>query len=257
MHKTSGKRLVNLPFTKSLHSLEHSTWHHFPRMKCSRWCRQTQFSSTTELSNEIRWHWSRGCRHFLSLVYLGVDACFVFGFVVFYLWVNSDNIICWQTWHTGSFQIPCLGSCPLLTNQKILLISLTKYMISGQSDTEADLIPDPYRFVWIRFQINHFCFSEKYADFIHRQGASDYKVHRSDWGWGGVGSIIVALSRPKITVAYALFRIHSALHWLDLHGWDDTEFEGRSSADWCGRHLWAVTCLICVVILHTVTQWCG
>ena len=35
-------------------------------------------------------------------------------------------------------------------------------MISGQSDNdiEANLLPDLYRFVWIRFQINHFLFSE-------------------------------------------------------------------------------------------------
>ena len=45
------------------------------------------------------------------------DACFIFGFVVFYLWVNSANIILWQTRHAGSFQILCLGSCPLSTNQ--------------------------------------------------------------------------------------------------------------------------------------------
>ena len=43
---------------------------------------------------------------------------------------------------TGSLQVPCLGSCPLLTDQKIFLISLAKYAISGQSDTETDLIPD-------------------------------------------------------------------------------------------------------------------
>ena len=53
-------------------------------------------------------------------------------------------------------------------------------MISGQSDTETDLLPDLYWFVWIRFQINHFSFSEKYAKFIHRQGATDYKAHGSD-----------------------------------------------------------------------------
>ena len=50
-----------------------------------------------------------------------------------------------------------------------------------------------------------------------------------------------------------LFRLHSALHWLDLHGWDATEFAGRSSAEWCGGHQW--TCLIGVVILHI--WWCS
>ena len=57
-------------------------------------------------------------------------------------------------------------------------------MISGQSDKETNLLPDLYGFVWILFQINHFRFSEKYANFIHRQGATDYnlyKVHGSDF----------------------------------------------------------------------------
>ena len=58
------------------------------------------------------------------------------------------------------------------------MISLAKYVISGQSNTEADL-PDLYRFVWIQFHINNF--PEKYADFIHRQGTTDYKAHGSDF----------------------------------------------------------------------------
>ena len=45
-------------------------------------------------------------------------------------------------WVVDLFQIPCLGLCPLSTNWKILLISLTKYAISGQSDMEADLLPE-------------------------------------------------------------------------------------------------------------------
>ena len=53
-------------------------------------------------------------------------------------------------------------------------------MISGKPDKEADLL-DLYGFIWIRFQINHFRFSEKYADFIHSQGATDYKAHWSDF----------------------------------------------------------------------------
>ena len=60
-----------------------------------------------------RWSWSWGSRQFLSFVF-NVDACFVFDFVVFYLWVNSDNITCWQSRHTEWFQIPYLGSCPPL-----------------------------------------------------------------------------------------------------------------------------------------------
>ena len=52
--------------------------------------------------------------------------------------------------------------------------------MSGQSDSDtgANLLPDIYRFVRIRFQINRFLLSEKYANFIHRQGATDYKIIR-------------------------------------------------------------------------------
>ena len=63
-------------------------------------------------------------------------------------------------------------------------------MISGQSDTEADLLPDLYRFVWIRFKINHFCFSEKYADFIHRQALLTIRC-MDQMGGGGGRRIIV------------------------------------------------------------------
>ena len=47
----------------------------------------------------------------------------------------------------------------------------------GQSDTGTNLLPDLYGFVRIRFQINRFLFTEKYAKFIHKQGATDYKAH--------------------------------------------------------------------------------
>ena len=48
------EQLVNLPFTKSLHRLEHHMRHHFPKMNCRRRCRQTQFSSIAEFSNEMK-----------------------------------------------------------------------------------------------------------------------------------------------------------------------------------------------------------
>ena len=58
---------------------------------------------------------------------------------------------------------------------------MAKYAVSGQSDTEADLLPDLYGFISIQFQINHSCFLERYADFIHRQGTTDNKAHGSDF----------------------------------------------------------------------------
>ena len=60
----------------------------------------------------------------------GVDACFVFDFIVLYLWVNSDNITHWQSRYTVWFQILYLGSCPLSINWKISLISSEKCLAS-------------------------------------------------------------------------------------------------------------------------------
>ena len=144
-----------------------------------------------------RWSWSRGYRHFLSLVF-GCRCVFCFRFRSLLPLITSD-IIHWQTRHTGSFQIPCLGSCALSTNRKIFLMSFAKYVISGQSDTETDLLPDLYGF-WFGFKLIIFVFRKTYAHFIHRRGATDYKVHRLDFRGK---SIIVAYSRPNITVAYA------------------------------------------------------
>ena len=100
------------------------------------------FSSTAGFSNKMKLK-----SRLLPFSLIRIQCWLIFCFVVFYLWVNSANIIRWQTRHTGSFQISSLGLCPLWTDWKILLISLAKCAISGQSDTETDLIPDLYRFV--------------------------------------------------------------------------------------------------------------
>ena len=63
--------------------------------------------------------------------------------------------------HTGSFQIQFLGFCPLSIDQKISLISLATDSSSRSG------------FVGILFQ-NKYRSSEKYANFIHRLGATDY-----------------------------------------------------------------------------------
>ena len=62
-------------------------------------------------------------------------------------------------------------------DQKILLISLAKYVISGQSDSDTvtNLLLDLYRLVRIWFQINHVF--QKSMQILFRQGATDYKVH--------------------------------------------------------------------------------
>ena len=112
---------------KSLNKSEHCTRHHFQ----GRTAADDVGKSSSCLPRDLvtRWSWSRDCRHFLSFVF-GVNACFVFDFVVFYLWVNSDNITCWQSRHTAWFQIPYLGSCPPLLDRKISLIRSAKCLAS-------------------------------------------------------------------------------------------------------------------------------
>ena len=128
-----------------------------------------------------------------SVTRIRVLTRFIFGFVVFYLWINSD-IILWQTRHSGLFLIPC----PLSTNRKILLTSLAKYAISGQSDMEIDL-----------FQIytGSFGFGFKLIIFVFRKSMQILftdralpTIRRMDQILRGK-SITIALSRPKSTVA--------------------------------------------------------
>ena len=134
-----------------------------------------------------------------SVTHIRVSTRFIFGFVVFYLWVNSDFIF-WQTRHTGSFLIPFLGSCPLLTNRKILLTSLAKYTISGQSDTEIDLF---------QIYMGSFGFGFKLIILVFRKSMQILFTDRAlltirhmDQILRGK-SITIALSRPKFTVANA------------------------------------------------------
>ena len=119
-----------------------------------------------------RWRWSGGCYHFLSFVF-GVAACFVFNFV---LWVNSDDITRWQSRHVGWFQIPYLGSCPLSIDQKRSLISSAKCLASlTREPIFFQIHTDSLEF---GFKLIVFLFlGERYANFIHRQGASNYKAH--------------------------------------------------------------------------------
>ena len=112
---------------KSLNRSEHRTRHHFQGRTAADDVGKPSYRLPRDLVT--RWSWSRGCRHFLSFVF-GVDTCFVFDFVVFYLWVNSDNITRWQSRHSGWFQIPYLGSCPPSIGRKISLIISAKCLSS-------------------------------------------------------------------------------------------------------------------------------
>ena len=166
---------------------------------CSRkYVGKPQFSSTAD-------------PHFLSFIF-SVYASFVFHFIIFSLWVNAD--IHWQYdyRHIGLFQILFVGSCPLSVGWKISVISLGRYMISGQSDTETNSSSRCSSFrIW--FQINYHS-SEKYANFIHRQSATDYKVQ--GWKVKKVKKYLLMVWKVKQLTHLLHHRPDSALHWLDL-----------------------------------------
>ena len=85
------------------------------------------------------------------------------------------------------------------------------------SDTWTNLIPDLYGFVRIRFQIICFLFSEKYANFIYRQGVTDYNfIRRMDkilW------KVLQSSYSPKITVAYGELRVYFAVQIPPFIDW--------------------------------------
>ena len=82
---------VNLLFRKSLNRSEHRTQHYFPKMNNSRWYRQTQFSSTVGLGNEMM---SKSRLPLFFLIHIRCEHTFCLCFVVFCSWVNSDT--CWH-----------------------------------------------------------------------------------------------------------------------------------------------------------------
>ena len=153
-------------FAVHIKSLNRSKW-----KNCSRHVGKPNSHLPRDLAT--RWSWSWGCRHFLSFVFC-VDSCFVFDFEVFYLWVNSDNITRWQSRHTAWLQIPYLGSCPPSIDRKIPLISLAKCL--------AGLIREPIFFqiytglLEFSYKLIVFFFSQKYANFIHKQSATKCKA---------------------------------------------------------------------------------
>ena len=215
-------------------------------MNCRRRCQQTQFSSTVQF-RVTRWSWSWCCHHFLSLIFK-CRCVFYFRFSSLLplskFWYHS--FIHWQTRHTRLFLIPCLGSCPLSTNQKILLTSLAKYTISGQSDTEIDLFQIYTGSFGFGFKLNIFIFRKSMQILFTDRALPTIRC--MDQILGGK-SITVASSRPKFMVAYVFI-----LSWFHP---SLTGLTWLSSVEWCSGHQCAITCLIGVVFLCTVTQWCG
>jgi len=117
-----------------------------------------------------------------------------------------------MTKHTGSFQIPFLGSCPLSIGWKISLISLARYVISGHSDRSPILLSDNC-FIRIRFQINHS--SEKYANFIQRTERYHLMIYKVQVYGQRVEKYCIIVQ--KLRQIMHLFRHHPncTLYWSD------------------------------------------
>ena len=103
-----------------------------------RRCRQTQLSSTAGFGNEMKLKLRLPP---FALIHILCQRSFCFQFRSL-LPLSKFWYICmythWQTMHIGSFLIPCLRSCPVLIDLKLLLSSLARYAISGQFDRKPN-----------------------------------------------------------------------------------------------------------------------
>ena len=82
--------------------------------------------------------------------------------------------------------------------------------MAGQSDTGTNLLPDPYGFVRIRFQINRFCFV-----FVFRKSMRILFTDRALPTIRRMDKILGKVSpspySPKLTVAYGELRVYFAV----------------------------------------------
>ena len=151
------------------------------------------------------------CCHFLSFIF-GVDACFVFNFVVFYLGVNSDNITRWQSRHAGWFQIPYLGSCPPSIDRKIPQISSAKCL--------ASLIREP---IFFQIYTGSLEFGFKLIVFFLRKSMRSLFINRALPTIRRMDKILGKVSpspySPEITVAYGELRVYFAVQIPPFIDW--------------------------------------
>ena len=92
--------------------------------------------------------------------------------------------------------------------------------MSGQSDMGPNLLPDRYGFIIIRFQINHFLFSEKYTNFIYtitdRVLPTITSIRHID---KILGKVSPSPYSPKITVAYRELQVYFAVQIPPFIDW--------------------------------------
>ena len=154
--------------------------------------------------------------------------CFVFNFVVFYLWVNSDNITCWQSRHTTWFQIPYLGLCPPTSIDRKISLSLL-----SSAKCLASLIREPI-FFQIYMASSEFglklivLFFRKSMQILFTDRAL-LTIKRMDKILGKVSSSPYTLQSKNYCSLRGVTRFFrwqdSNLLWLDLNSWDDTSLQ--------------------------------
>ena len=143
---------------------------------CSRRCWPTHCSFTTGFINKLKPRLPP-----FSLIHIRCRRVFCFRFRSL-LWVNSDII---QLLILYADKLGILGCSKFHVWDRVLCQLIRKYCwsVSQYMRFLASLIWRPifFQIYTVRFQINHFHFFEKYANFIHRQGATGYKAHGSDF----------------------------------------------------------------------------
>ena len=86
--------------------------------------------------------------------------------------------------------------------------------MSGESHTGTNLLPDLYVFVRIRFQISRFLFSEKYANFIHKQGA--LFVNKMRENGGSLDFNFISLLNSAVLIVGGFGQIQCFDHAMDV-----------------------------------------
>ena len=168
-----------------------------------------------------------------------MSARFVYGFVVVYIWVNSDTRGQLEWTHlvvSLKFHVWDRVLCRLTGNESPSTDRKFQRFQSRWPDWYGDWLFLQIRVRKDSVQINHSA-SKFYS---HTQGVTDYNAHRSVRGLGGQGKRHTYMYQNNGSLRVYFRRLDSALHWE----WDTMEFANRSSVEWRGSHQWAVTCWI-------------
>ena len=157
-----------------------------------------------------RWSWNRGCHHFLSLVF-DVNARFVYGFVVVYIWVNSDTRGQLDYNYIGTlgcfrFNVWDRVLCRLTGNYHWYCDKFNRIRDFSLANWYGDRLFFQIRVRKDSVQINHCHSSENYANFIHRHRALPTITRIDRVGRGGGVAIQTKLTAACAFISSSRFR---------------------------------------------------